>query len=445
MSCRVSIRPSVICLIVASVVGACSDKTANPPVAPVAPVVPVAPPPPPAAAPAVVVDDASAWAMWTAGRRDDALAAFRKLVASSRGKAKPTSGVASAQIAVSSDGARAVAIAGGAAYWFDTAGAPVAYMPTEATTVEFIPGSWLAMLDTPGLTIVDGATFAPVLLASGIRRHVVSASGKIVAYQEEPAGAPVQLHLWDTTTRSDRRVVALADHEFTFGCGLSPDDKELWCRVPGGADGDHMTIFGEDNGRLDFPEQMFAAPPSFSSDGKWIAYGHAGVGQGAPETVLVARATRKVITSHAVGYPTATEFSKSGKLLIVGQLRALSILEVPSLKVVATTAEMRPMMKMGDDMQNIIDIELIGDDRGFWATTADGDSHAVFRLPSGTLVWKGEVPNLAAIGAKLGVRVQAPEWPGTDTADRAAEKLGAVLEGTVCTAGGRIYPIAACE
>lgn len=388
----------------------------------------------------IEADFAAAWTMWAAGDRAGAIAALAKL----RAGQPITPGLHGypAAVALRADGKLGVAISGGGVYWIDPNGVPLRYENADAADVAFLGGSSLVVFGGKSLTVVDSNTFAPVLRAAE-SDYLVSPSGETLFYAERAPGAPERLHVWDVAKRSDRKVITLRAGESiaTSVIRVSPDERAFSAQVFRHCievDGscaemppDLVAVFDGDAPRLDFEHDMFALPPAYSRDGKWMAYGHSSFTGNAPNNgkiFLVDRATRRVIEREGLGYPTGTRFSNRGKLLIVGDLRRLSILAVPSLRVLATTSYVRERF-YEDDMQNFARIEIVGDDLGFVAETADGTS-AVFHLPSGAQATSG--PLLKALD-------EAPSAPPT-----AADKLSILLDRTVCTANNRLYPIAAC-
>jgi hypothetical protein len=429
-------------------------------------------PPPPAPPPTPRTDAdrdrdfASAWSAWRAGDRASATATFRTLVREldelPAKTAERALGAPNAPLAVSADGAHAIVLSGGGAYSFDAAGAPRCYDVASASSVEFLARSSLAVLSGAHWAIVDANALTHVLDATRVAGY--RATGNVVVYQATDA-----IHVWDATTRTERRAIALRDGETMepTSSAWSPDEKEFSCRMNG--EGESLAVFDEKGGRLDLPGPMDAAGPSYSADGKYFAYAYPVVGgKGyAGKTLLYDRATRRLVASTGASkYPTATRFTSSGKWLVVGELRRLSILEIPSLRVLATTPPLRQRAGPDDDLQNITGIEVLRSDVGFWAATADGTS-GVFRLPSGALVWQGrgertvdaagtqrfsdrEQRNmLVTIDPKLAVaerpltqaELAAPYSPG----DPAADRMRTALEKTVCTARKRLFPIEACR
>ncbi|CAN5565703.1 hypothetical protein BH09MYX1_BH09MYX1_55750 [soil metagenome] len=468
-----------------AIVVAVSAMACAPPATPLLPVtvtpVPLPPPvdpPPPRTERDRDSDFVRAWASWTAGERTPAITAFRALAKElgelPRDKKAhvDTRGIPSSPIAVSDDGAHAAALSGGGVYYFDDRAVPIRYDVAIASSVEFIPKSSLAVLSGEALVIVDTTSFARALRAADVSAHQASASGKSLVYQEKPTAGSERVHLWDVATMRDRRVFTLAAGESIDGSAISfsPDEKELSVRIFGDAGAMTLAVFDEGGGRIDFPSSFDAMAPSYSSDGKYFAYGYPTREAKGPsgKTVLFDRATRKIVaTTNSSKYPTATQFSKSGKLLIVGDLRRLSIMDVPSLRTLATTPYLREFSGLDDDLQNITDITILGADVGFSAHTSDF-TFGVFRLPSAALVWKGRgestaLPNgalqfvdreekhaVTTIDPKLGLaqrplsraEIDAP-YPTLD--DPAAEKLRARLEKTVCTVRERVFPIEACN
>ncbi len=478
-------KPNAFARLALIALAGCAADAPPPPLeAPLPVFTPPAPPPPPRTDADRDNDFVGAWAQWEAGHKDEALVVFKRLVkelgqaptptrSKVRGVAEaPEPGVPSAPVAASADGSRGVALSGGDAYWFDGSGAPLRHDVVEASTVRFLPQSTLVAFSGKNLTVVDAQGFVRVLRAPNVTDFAVSEDGGLIAYQETPEDDAPKLHVWSVWSRSERSGSLLQRGESieATSLGFSPDRKEVHGRVFGPSGSYSLALFDEAGARIDFPAPFDASPPSYSSDGKLLAYGYrwaTDTAQGG-KTLLVDRATRKTIaTSSAIGYPTATRFSKSGKLLLVGELRKLSILEVPSLRVLASTGFLRASSSIDDDLQNVSDIEIVGNDAAFWASTADGTS-AVFRLPAGTLVWKGrgersidtagvqrfldraEKNQLVTIDAKLAVTTRAltqaeidAPYPTLD--DPRAEKLRSALEGTVCTLRERVFPLAACR
>lgn len=463
---------------------ACGGASTDIPVQ-IVPPLPV--PPPPLTAPAAPRTDADrendfarAWATWSAGDRTAATTAFKQLVRElvdqpTKSKAADREpGAPGSPMATSADGSRTVAIVGEGAYTFDAAGVPLRYDVTDASSVAFLPRSTLALLSGGNLVVIDATTFTRLVRAPDVTGFATSATGKTLVY---PSGGPddddpKQLHVWDAATRSERRTLALAPGESVDGSsfGFSPDDKEISCRIFGADGSVKLALFDDTGRRLDLPSTYDAASPSYSADGKYFAYAFPALTDKAlaGKTQLYDRATRKVIASTGAStYPTATQFSKNGKMLVVGDLRRLSVMEIPSLRVLGTTPFLRERGSVDDDLQNITAIEILGADVGFWAETADSTS-GVFRLPSGTLVWKGrgertldangtqrfndraEKGVLVTIDAKFAVtqrpltqaEIDAP-YPTLD--DAATEKMRGTIEKTVCTVRGRLFPIDACR
>lgn len=443
------------------------------------PPIPSTPPPPAPRTDADRENDfARAWATWTAGDRAGATTAFKKLVRElvdlpTKSKASDREpGLPGAPLATSSDGTRAIALVGEGAYYFDTTGVPLRYDVAEASSVAFLPQSNLAVLSGENLAIVDASTLTRVVRAANVTGYGASVSGKSIVYQAVGPGDVKRLHIWDAVTRTERRVIALGTSESVDASSFrfSPDEKELSCRIFSDDPMVELALFDEAGGRLDLATTYDAAPPSHSPDGKYFAYAHPVITDKgyAGKTLLYDRATRKLIASTgASSYPTATYFSKNGKMLIVGDLRRLSILEVPSLRVLGTTPFLRERGGMDDDLQNVVEIAIVGADLAFWAVTADG-TNGVFRLPSGGLVWKGrgsrtidaggtqlfndrgEKNGLVTIDPKLAVtqraltpaEIDAP-YPTLD--DPATEKMRALLDKTVCTVRERLFPADACK
>ncbi len=462
---------------------ACGPATTDVPIQ-IVPALPTAPPPVTSSAPPPRTDAdrendfARAWASWAAGDRDGATAAFRKLVRelvdlpTKSKSADREPGVPGSPLATSGDGDRTIALVGDGAYYFDASGVPLRYDVAEASSVAFLPRSNVAVLSGSNLAVVDASTLTRLLRAADVTGYGTSTGGKSIVYQSTGSGDAKRVHVWDTTTRTERRAIALGASESidASSCRFSPDDKELSCRVLSDDPILKLVIFDENGARLDLPAAYDAAPPSYSADGKYFAYAYPVVADKgyAGKTLLYDRATRKVVASTGASkYPTATCFSKNGKMLVVGDLRRLSVMEVPSLRVLGTTPFLREHGSIDDDLQNVDEIEILGADLGFWAATADG-TNGVFRLPAGSLVWKGrgsrsvdangaqrfndrgETNGLVTIDAKLGVtrraltqaEIDAP-YPTLD--DPATEKMRIQLEKTVCTVRERLFPIDACK
>ncbi|GAC1600547.1 MAG: hypothetical protein NVS3B20_21720 [Polyangiales bacterium] len=76
-------------------------------------------------------------------------------------------------------------------------------------------------------------------------------------------------------------------------------------------------------------------------------------------------------------------------MLFVGDLRRACVFEVPSLRLLAMTPEVRPYFgHAADDLQNIVALFSFANDSALALATADG-SVGVYQLTSGNLVWKG--------------------------------------------------------
>jgi hypothetical protein len=458
---------------VAVVVVAATACAAGAPPAPIEAPLPVFAPPPPTA-PRTDADRendyTTAWSIWEAGRRDEAVGIFRRLVKELGGR--PEAGVPSAPLAMAADGSRGVALAATGATWFDGGGEPLRFDVIDASTVTFLPGTTMAAFGGKNLTIVEAHGFGRVLRATNVTDFQVSENAGLVVYQETPEGSPARLHVWSTRSRSERSALPLRPGESVevTSIAASPDGKEILARFFGQSASYGIAVFDETGRRIDLTGAADAELPSYSGDGKLIAYAHPEFtksGAVSGRTLLVDRATRATIAStSAVAYPTATRFTKSGKLLLVGQLRKLSILEVPSLRVLATTVAMREFAGTDDDLQNVSSIDIVGNDAAFWAATGDS-TNAVYRLPSGALVWKGrgertvdatgaqrfldreDKHQLVTIDAKLSVSQRAltqaeldAPYPTLD--DPRAEQLRTALERTICTLHEKIFPAAAC-
>ncbi len=253
------------------------------------------------------------------------------------------------------------------------------------------------------------------------------------------ANTPTPLHVWDATTRRDRRTVPLTDGNCADDIAVSPDGEAFSCglnaKLALDANGnqtidDRMVIFDKTGPRFEFPRSDYLERPSYSSNAKWIAYAYntysdrdGSIGK----IAVIDRTTHKVQTQSVQGSLTLTRFSHSNKLLVVGDGLGLVILDLPSLHVRARTQDVRPPAPGSADLDLISDIEIIGNDVGVWAI-AQEPPDAVFRLPSGTVD-----PHL-----------QRPD-PTPSQAELAKKRLETLLDTTACTMAERVYPIAACQ
>jgi len=345
-----------------------------------------------------------AWAAWQSGDRAGALRELRKDVAAlealpralnpQRAQWKREAGVAATSVAgQEGDAWRAIAT-DKALFFVDGRGVPTGYVPGAATRpLRFMPGTSLAVADERALTLYDASTARRVLSVSIVGSPTISPSGRLLAFVTDASDAePVALHVWTAATRTERRFPLAKTELATFEpVQFAPDESAVVTPVQRDAT-DVFVIFELASGkRVEVGRLLTGSAPAFSPDGKLLATALPFVGDHgfAGTTQLFDRATgRRVASSGACSYPNSTLFSKSGKLLIVGDLRRACVFEVPSLRLLAKSAEIRPHAGVDDDLQNVPLLAIVANDAGFVAGTADG-SMGLFRLPSAALLWKG--------------------------------------------------------
>ena len=148
------------------------------------------------------------------------------------------------------------------------------------------------------------------------------------------------------------------------------------------------------------PELFDLGPPAFSSDRKWIAMTTPLKEDSAdwrPKKIqLVDRATKRVsATSGACPYPTSFEFSPDGKTLVVGDLLKACIFDIPSLRLVTKTAEVRKGGGVDDDLQNTTATFLKDT---IHLSTADGSS--ALYTTAGKKLWSGRAQIIRIAGER---------------------------------------------
>ena len=360
--------------------------------------------PGPPSAVSVEVSLSAAWDAWQAGDRPGALREFRKDVAAleslpralnpHRAQWKREAGVAATSV-TGQDGDAWRAISTDQALFFvDGHGALTGFVPGAATEpLRFVPGTSLVIAETRAITIFDASTAKRVFTANALGSASISPSGRLVAFMTDAADAePVALHVWSAATRTERRFpLAKAEQASFEPVQFAPDESAVVTPVQRDS-ADVFAIFELASGkRVDLKRLLTGSAPAFSPDGKLLATALPFVGDHgfAGTTQLFDRVTgHRTAVSGACSYPNSTLFSKSGKLLLVGDLRRACVFEVPSLRLLAKSAEIRPHAGFDDDLQDVHFLRIVSNDVGFVAGTADG-SMGLFRLPSAALLWKG--------------------------------------------------------
>jgi WD40 repeat protein len=322
-----------------------------------------------------------------------------------------------------------------------------------------------------GTSIVDVLTRRRIARVPMTGIHAQAPGCLVYASPGDPEGA--SLHVWDTRTRTESRVVPSAIGELTELTWIDPG-KLL---VASGLRGDDVAheLFDLATGKCLLAYQGWpdTGGPAASPDGKWLAYGVVKL-QGSDfrgKTTLVERSSgRAVATSSACRYPTSVAFSSTSRRLAVGDLRRACVLDVPSLRLVARTGQARGNAGAEDDLQATT-VGFAARDSMITVRTADG-SLGLYRS-NGRTIWAGRGEAHAGSSDTLHVVDEdrsrlwsiSPQFTVTERALSEAERAGSVpvteigqtpwsdggaalaalVRSQVCHVGPWLVPRAACE
>jgi hypothetical protein len=419
-------------------------------------------------APSIPADSAAAYALglewWSAGRTDDAFRAFHtiieKLVWHGKQHIEPGAGgdvmrVRERVLIPTEGGVLLASATTGKIERFMPLGEYVQLTKLGSSLVGVTSGDDIALLDVDRSVVVD--RIAQVSM-------IARGTNVFVAYGNQTDGPHVEVWSPNALTRlySLRDVSPVESVSMvTFSAG----DRYLVVLDMGhgavfdAATGDRVVSYEEAGGR--------PMSPGVSEDGRLLAYGHVDLSASQPvgNSYLYDTQARKVIAmSHAVPYPCSYSFG--GKYLAVGDLRRACLLAVPSMKLVACSAEVRPKGSVDDDLQDAYG-SFIQSASALVIETSDG-SALVAKVPSMATIWKGrahfdtdgvtsylvDVDNhdLLTIGPG-GVPVRArtlaeDESPETlrETHPRNLDDDAAITRASkaVCHVGTWVFPLVAC-
>ncbi len=351
-------------------------------------------PTPPAAS--IPDDPAQAYALgytwWHEGRNEDALRAFRSVIAtlvarSAIGKRpgdklRVEPGLATESVR---DGDRVVVqTEGGLLLASSATGALERFVPLPtAVSLIALGGGLVAVATNEDEVLLDAASGETV---ERVAHAQAVTPGKAYFTVQGSNDSGVFVELWDAGKRKRLRTLGDPTLQNVMSVAFSGDETAV---VAG--DGSQGVVWEAATG-----ERVGAFPgisgaislPGFSPDGRFIAYGSVDFEKN-PQvgtTFLLDRKTRKVVaTSHASHYPSGYAFSKDQ--LAVGDLRRACLLRVPQMTLVACSPEVRPNMGPDDDLQDAHPT-FVADARALAVETSDG-SMLVAKVPSLATSWKG--------------------------------------------------------
>ncbi|HEY1954477.1 MAG TPA: hypothetical protein VGH28_02675 [Polyangiaceae bacterium] len=395
---------------------------------------------------------AAGWTWWLAGKREDALRAFRYVVGTllvngdpnPRRRTRIPLTIVMSEVGRDKDaGDRTVAITETGVLLGDVrkhafdrfVELPDAYQADVAA-----PGL-VAITTTSEIALVD-MTSGAIVARLATENGVVVARGKSRFFLYGSAGGFTG-EVWDAATRARLRTFHDSSVQTLMFAGLSEDESAVF------AGGQNVSVWDVATGDeiLSYAgAPLVARGPGFSRDGRFVAYGTIDFDH-TPRIgtthLFDRRAKRVVATSHASSFPSG--FAFAGKWLAVGDLRKGCLLEAPQLRRVACSAEVRPSAGIDDDLQDTMPTFVAGDS-ALALATSDG-SLLIARVPSMMTIWKGRARFEGAhlvdsdgSGAswtlgKDGVPVRDP--PATENAPEPTIRA--------CVIGSWLFPPLACS
>jgi hypothetical protein len=423
----------------------------------------------------------AAYADWTAGRKEQALAKMKAVIAALEAPIPPQSLWVpapkspkremgwSGRVLRSDDGAWLATLASEGVVLLDGKTAELrGLVDQKGYDTWFVEGtSLLAVVAPKEMSIFDVVTRQPIARVPATGTHLQAPGCLVYAEPGDPAGA--FLHVWNTRTRTESRVVESKIEDLGELTWLDPGRL----LVASGSQAHELFDLTTGKRLLAYRGGDDTDVPTASPDGKWFAFAVVNV-QGSGfhgKTTLVDRSSGRVVaTSGACPYPTSVAFSSTSRRLAVGDLRRACVLDIPSLRLVARTGEVRKHMGPEDDLQATA-VSFVARDSVITVRTADG-TLGLYR-PNGGKIWTGRGEVLAGPSDTLQVVAEDRSrlWsisPGLVVSERAlseAEAAGlvpsaaigktpspddgkaikALVDRQLCHIGPWLFPRAACE
>jgi hypothetical protein len=327
-----------------------------------------------------------AWRLWFAGRREPALARFRAVrrhleSREPRGDAGAPKGPEPGAAAPGSDARNAIVFATGAEMIScDRGGTPRARV-TPGGQPSASPSSPAVLLERDGHAhALDAATLemlTEVPTASGIPPAL---GEDAIAWFEAAGDDATRARVFDLATRKERWVSEPAS-------GVHP----TWIGLESGfvvAPGMAGALWDASTGRLvaRYGGGGAITRPAFSADGKLVAVTTPGILKPGLVTLLDRRGKR--LASASCGFTANAGFSANGRWLVVGDLRRACLFELPKLRLLAKSRELRPFAGPDDDLQELQQIEFVAEDQWIFLRTGDGTA-AVAQVGGLSIMWKG--------------------------------------------------------
>jgi hypothetical protein len=421
--------------------------------------------PPDGAAPATLDE---AWRLWFEGKREPALTRFRAVrqhleSLAARGDAGARKGLEPGPAGVASDAKDAIVIASDAEVLScDRDGTPRARSSRGAESYTSTRSPAAILSRDGAMQIVEARTLAPIgaLPVAGDAVPPALSEDAIGWVEDRDDGGSVA-HVFDLATRSERWAKRAPKDVKPMALGWGPGFFYV-AGMPG-------ALFDAEDGRV---VARFGGPgaitqPAFSADGKLVAVTSPGVG--APGLVELLDRRGKRLASASCGFTANAGFSSNGRWLVVGDLRRACLFELPKLRLLARSAEIRPFAGPDDDLQELQQLQFIAGDRIVFLRTGDGSAAlagagglSIFWRGRGELVDadepgilavidredKGEVARVDPRGKVITrpLREDEKAWdaPVDGVATPREKVLESLLSARFCHIGDRSFPIEAC-